>query len=525
MGAIGTKKDWYDKLGIEEALEGGIGDEEAEASDHTASLKEASYTREQVVKVARESLNMLAGLAMPTVFRFLFPKVLLAAWQLLTQCAAKEGGFWQIALGIPRGHGKTTLIKLFILYCVLFTSKRFILVVSSTASLAENIIADVSDMLNENNIIKLVGDWKMGTELARQDLKKFGFRGRNIILAAIGAEGSLRGLNLKNERPDVMIFDDIQTRECADSKLQSETLERWMVGTAMKAKSPHGCLFIFAGNMFPTPNSILKKLKYNPTWTKFISGAILADGTALWEELRSIESLLQELDSDIAMGHPEIFFSEVLNDTEAGVNTKTDLAQIRDWPWGEHELPQGKFIVIDPSQNKKGGDDVAIGYFEVYDGTPAMQYCKEENLSPGNTIRKALLLALQKKCKLIAVESTAYQYSLLYWFGVIAKELGISGIEFVEVYSGSYSKNARITDMLKTLTSGGLILHPSVKSLVMHQIANWNPLKRDNVDGLLDLLAYAPRVVDIYGAALATEIDEDMMEADRAEVEMDNHAF
>jgi len=35
-----------------------------------------------------------------------------------------------------------------------------------------------------------------------------------------------------------MIFEDIQTRECADSKVESDKLERWMIGTAMKAKSP-----------------------------------------------------------------------------------------------------------------------------------------------------------------------------------------------------------------------------------------------------------------------------------------------
>jgi hypothetical protein len=518
MGALGTTKDWMDKLGAQV-------DADASIDTEASYVKEASYNKGQVVEAASKDVNMLAGLAIPTTFQFLFPKVLLAAWTLLVQCVAKKKDFSQIALGIPRGHGKTTLLKLFILYCVLFTDRHFILVISSTATLAENIIADVSDMLNESNILRLFGDWKMGAELTRQDLKKFGFRGRNIIIAAIGAGGSLRGLNLKNERPDVMIFDDIQTRECADSQLQSSALEKWMVGTAMKAKSPHRCLFIFAGNMFPTPYSILKKLKSNPTWIKFISGAILADGTALWEELRSLESLLQEFDSDIAMGHPEIFFSEVLNDTEAGINTKVDYARIRAWPWQKDELPQGKFIIIDPSANKKGGDDVAIGYFEVYDGTPGMRDVIEEKLSPGNTVRRALLMALTHNCRLIAVESTAYQYSLLYWFGEISKQLGITGIEFVEVYSGSYSKNARITDMMKSLTSSGIDIHDSIRSQVTHQISNWNPLKRDNVDGILDLLAYAPRVLELYGSSIATDSSTEMLESTGAVVEEDNHAF
>jgi len=284
-------------------------------------------------------------------------------------------------------------------------------------------------------------------------------------------------------------------------------------------------MFIFSGNMYPGPNSLLKKLKTNPTWIKFISGAILQDGTALWPELRNLNSLIAELDNDIAMGHPEIFFSEVLNDTEAGINTSTDLAQIRKWPWNEYELPQGKFIIIDPSSNKVGGDDCAIGYFEVFDGVPALKTLIEENLSPGNTILRALLMALQYNVRAIAVESTAYQFSLLYWFDITAKKYGLTGFRFLEVYTGNYSKNARITLMLKMLTSGEIIIHDDVRAGVMHQIVNWNPLKRDNVDGILDLLTYAPKVLELYGYAVATDAEDFMDESSVAKVVEFNSSF
>lgn len=87
-----------------------------------------------------------------------------------------------------------------------------------------------------------------------------------------------------------MIFEDIQTREQADSQIQSENLEKWMVGT-VKTKSPHGCAFIFVANMYPTKWSILRRLKANTNWTKFIAGGILADGTSLWEDLQPIAQL------------------------------------------------------------------------------------------------------------------------------------------------------------------------------------------------------------------------------------------
>jgi hypothetical protein len=467
---------------------------------------EATYNRDQVEEACKIDLNFLAALAMPTVFQFDFPSVLVTAWHLLVEGALSTVKlFPQLALGIPRGHAKTTLVKLFILYCILFTKKKFILVICSTVANAENIIADVADMLNEPNIMATFGDWRAYREVNRQDLKKFSYRGRDIVLGAIGSEGSIRGLNVNHVRPDVMIFEDVQTKECSESQQQSETLERWMIGTAMKAKSPYGCNFVFVGNMYPGTNSILKKLKVNPQWVKFVQGAILSDGSALWPELHSIDDLIAELDNDISMGHPEIFFSEVMNDTEAGINNRVDLSKIKAWPWSVVDRPQGKFIVVDPANNKVNGDDVGIGLFEVYDGVPALRELIQEKLSPGNTIRRSLLMALENNVRIIAIESTAFQYTLLYWFEEVVKQLGIEGIEAVDIYTGMVSKNGRINDMLKSLTAGEIIIHDSVKSRVAHQIANFNPMKRDNTDGILDLLSYSTKVLEIYSNQVYVE--------------------
>ena len=489
------------------------------------TVQNFNFEAAQVSELCKMHVDWLAGTAMPAVYEFGFPPVLKAAWQLLTQLAVKFKDFSQVALGIPRGHGKTTLVKLFILWCILFTQKRFILVISSTEKHAINIVTDVCKMLDEPNIVKLFGNWTVGREIGQQALKKFAFRHRTVILMGIGAEGSIRGVNLENDRPDVMIFEDIQTKECSQSDVMSNSLIDWMVGTAMKAKSPRGCLYIFCGNMYPGKNSILKKLKGMKSWIKFISGAILADGTALWPELRSLESLIDEFNNDIEMGKPEIFFAEVLNDTEAGINTRCDLTLIKQWPYTPEDQPQGKFIIIDPAKGIAGGDDVAIGYFEVFDGLPALVEVIEETLSPGNTIKKALLLALQHNCKVIAVEGTAYQATLLYWFSVVTEQLQLTGFHFVEVYTGNNSKNSRIATTLKSLTANEILLHPSVRSIAIRQISNWNPLRRNNVDGILDLLTYSPKVLELYGHLVATETDPEHMEASEASVEEHTHMF
>lgn len=498
-----------------------------EPEEEISPIVESTFDSAQVEKFAKESLDFLAALAMPVVFRYLFPPVFKSIWVWLISYIHKTRDFSQLAIGLPRGFGKTMLMKIFILYCVLFTKKKFILIICGTQTKANNIISDIMSMLGESNIKKVFGDWKLGAETDRQDLKRFGFRGRNVIIMGAGAESDIRGITLENERPDVMLFDDIQTREDADSETVSSKLETWMVGTAMKAKSPHGCLFIFIANMYPTKHSLLRKLKHNPTWTKFIAGGILSDGTSLWEELQPIAQLIKEFENDMAMGRPEVFYAEVLNDENASVNNRVDLSKLPDYPFQDDDLHFGNFIVIDPATDKPGADAVSIIYFEIHNGYPVCKKLIEDSLSPGDTIAESLKIALDNNCRIIAIESNAYQYTLKYWFEFICAQRGIIGIEAVEVYSGSYSKNSRILNMFKQLLAGEIFVHPECKAAVNLQISQFNPLKRDNTDGLLDCLTYAPKVIELYGNLLlaGTIIEEQEYSRVRVPGEYETSSF
>jgi len=250
--------------------------------------------------------------------------------------------------------------------------------------------------------------------------------------------------------------------------------------------------------MYPTKFSILRKLKSNPKWIKFIAGGILAEGTSLWEELQPIDQLMSEFENDLSMGKPEIFYSEVLNDENASQNNLIDLSKLPDSPYNEGDIPGGNFVIIDPATDKLGADEVSVGYFEVHNGYPVLMRLQEGRFSPGDTIRIALEYCLTNQCRLIAVEANAYQYSFLYWFNFICLQLGIQGIECVDIYSGVKSKNSRILEMFKSWLAGEIFVEEEAKIPVFSQTIAFNPLRRDNTDGLLDLLTYANKVMETY---------------------------
>lgn len=481
--------------------------------------QDVGVTRDEAISAARQDMNFFGALCVPEVFKYAFPPIFLAIWQLLTTAGTEAEGQKKLAIGIPRGFAKTLVLKLFVVWLILFTNRRFILIVCNTATLAENFIADVADILSSPNIVRVFGDWRFSLEKDTQELKKFSFKGRNITLAGLGSGSSLRGLNIKYVRPDVIIMDDMQSREEAESPVESKKSLAWMMGTLLKANDKKRCLFTFLGNMYPFEGTILKKLKTNPSWISFICGAILEDGESLWPELRSVEDILAELEDDEAMGHPEIFFSEVMNDDVAGSRAGIDFSKINIWHKDPQRpvYPQGGFVLVDPSSGKKKGDNVAIGAFDVFDGEPVLDELAVGKFNPGDQVANAIKLCVKHNYRAIVVESVAYQGTLGFWINRSLNQLGIKGIQILEINPRGQSKNARIVTMLKQLTADKNRIWVTVptRSQVIHEITYFDPMKEKNVDDILDLLAYAPQVILQHRPQLSLihDIDADEVQA------------
>lgn len=471
---------------------------------------EVSASRGDLIEACKVNLDFLASLILTDIYKYGYPAALQTMWQMLCVAAGGLTGKPKYALGIPRGFSKTIWLKLYVVWLILFSDRRFILIVCNTASHANNFIADVQDMLDNPNIVSIFGNWRAGIEKDTQELKKFTFRGKKNIIAGIGSGGSVRGLNIKFVRPDIVLMDDMQNRDEAENAEVASSMMDWMLGTLMKACHPQRCVFVFVGNMYPFEGSILRKLKKSKEWISFITGAILANGESLWPEHRTIEDLLSELAFDTEQGRPHIFFSEVMNDEDGGTVSGIDVSKIPQLPAAlEDAHAQGGMIIIDPSLGKKKSDDLAITAFLIYDGVPVARESVVGKFDPGQTIKESVILASKYNIGLIAVEAVAYQESLVFWFNFIFQQMGMSGIFVGTVTTGGLSKNSRILAMFKQLLSGKLMLHPTVRSAVIHQVTQFNPLITKNKDDVLDTLAYPYKVMELYPDSLPLILNAD----------------
>jgi hypothetical protein len=249
----------------------------------------------------------------------------------------------------------------------------------------------------------------------------------------------------------------------------------------------------------------LDKLRTNSKWTSFVVGGLLSDGTSLWEDLRPAEELLEEYQSDLEMGHPEIFVSEILNSTDLLPSSGLDINKIPLLPDYYEELlrtneAEGSFIIIDPSSGKKTGDDCTINHYSIVDSKPIFDALLHGTFTPLETIKQAIDLGIKNNTRLIGVEGVAYQSTLLFWFNHVCEAEGITGFEFVELSPKGQAKNNRIKKGLLQLLAGDIYLAPQVRAKVLLQAIEWNPLKINNVDDIIDPIGYVEEMVRDYGA-------------------------
>lgn len=490
-------------------------------TDESNFLQPVAVQPEEAVKLSEKSLNFLATMCLFSVMKFPYPEMYLLMWELLKSKVHLYRDFSKIALGIPRGFAKTTFVKLWIVYCILFTKKEFVLVVSYNEDHPISILADVIDMLSSPNIRALFGDWDKNIETDQKHLKIFHFRGKSIILKAVGAKGGIRGVNEKHKRPDLIIFEDYQKKEESENEELSKKLYQDMIGTVMKTKSPFGCMYLFVANMYPTPGSILKKLKENTDWIKLIVGGIREDGSSLWEELHPISQLIAEYESDLRANCPEVFLSEVLNDETAGIKAGIDITKLPQFPFGPDELPQGRAVVIDPALDNPNSDYNGIGLVGLFDGIPVLEEVKLAKFNPLQLIKESIKLAFANSTRLICVENVAYQASLLFWFNKICQDNGIEGFIFMPLNVGQNSKNAKILAALREWQGGfnkdtqkaeppSLYVKPAVRPLIMNEIIKFNPTKKNNQDTCLDLLTFCKKVYEQYAHLMLMPYEAEM---------------
>lgn len=464
--------------------------EGVETNEVNADVSEA-YER------GKTDINFFAGLLLPAVMVSALPSFYIATFQILvTRKPEQLNKILRFALGLPRGHAKTTFIKIIIAWLIVYDKVSFSVVVCANDDLAEALIADISEALGSSNCEAVYGKWESQLSTDSKGEKKALYHGRAVILKAKGAGSALRGINIKHKRPDLIFFDDAQTKECDLSPTERVKFRSWLVAT-FKIIAPTGNrLIIYVGNMY-SEECILYQLKNNSSWVSLVTGAILENGEPLWPELHSLESLMESYFHDEALGEADVWFAEVMNDPiSRAVSLLHDMLPSSDM--GAEEVPDGVFITVDPAGFREVSDDNVIVVHYVFDGKGHIAAIDAGIKDPEQLIIRTLQLAIQHGASLIGVEDVAYQQTLLFWFSKYLSEYKVSGIEIVPLKPKGRSKEGRIRLFIAELYARNYSLFETIKSVFVWQAMKYKIGKKENKDDILDACAYGLDVRNDY---------------------------
>ena len=242
-----------------------------------------------------------------------------------------------VAIAAPRGHAKSTAIThSYLLACVLFRERQFVLLISGTEAQSILFLNDIKNELKDNELIqKLFGRIKFLKD-AETDIICEMSGGHKFRIMAKGSEQSLRGAKWSSKRPDLIICDDMEEDEQVMSKDRRDKFKRWFMGALIPLRSDRGIIRIVGTilhmdslleNLMPE-NQLKSSRKgkflieeplktYTEHRLPWLSVKYRAhDDTyehILWPDKRTKEWLIAERDKFIQMGLPEVYAQEYLN--------------------------------------------------------------------------------------------------------------------------------------------------------------------------------------------------------------------
>lgn len=197
------------------------------------------------------------------------------------------------AIAAPRGNGKTSIVSLiFPVWCMAYQKKKFIIIVSDTSVKAQDFLSDIKREL-------------MNNELLAQDFPDLCGKGQvwraneiitnsNIKVSALGTGNNIRGAKFGNIRPDLVLFDDLESSEQMRSPSERDYIRyQWFNKDVLHIKGEKGTLtdIFIVGTILGKDsllNALLDPAEYPDFKSKRFSAVLSFSTSQLWTEWEEI---------------------------------------------------------------------------------------------------------------------------------------------------------------------------------------------------------------------------------------------
>ena len=404
----------------------------------------------------------------------------------------------QFAAAVPRAHAKTTLAKLCAVYFLLFEDFQYILYMSETLGHSIACINDIRDLLDCENFVNVFGKCIYETE---QEGKGYFIVTlpwqKTCILKAFGADQQVRGTNVRNTRPQLLIVDDFESDKNIATPEMMEKLKKKFFGPIKKCVDPFKHKTIWIGNLIKHGQMLETFLK-SDKWASVHYGCLLANGQPLWPDMWPIEKLMQDYEEYQENGMLDIWFAEMMNLPVNSANAIILADQIQYAPQleargnDELESPIIGFITIDlASSAESWGHETVVAVHIWDDENQRWQIAEYEQLhgaDPVSLFPHVVILAQRWGVYMVGIEAVQYQATVKPVFEHFCIMEKIDNFEFVQIPART-QKAARIITWAGMIKSGDYVLTEN-DFAATNQLLHFDPKSKTNEDDVIDACAH-----------------------------------
>lgn len=382
----------------------------------------------------------------------------------------------------PRRHSKSTVVSLcYVLWCSLFQQKQYIVIISDTYTQSAMFLNAIKDEIETNETIKMLWGSLKGA-IWREDVIVLA---NGVMIACKGADQPMRGLKYKNQRPDLIIGDDLENDEMIESMERRDALYRWIYKTVIPALAKDGT-FVIIGTILHY-DSVLLRIYKDPSFDSLFFSAI-ENGKPLWEEMFSMEDLMTIKKEYADAGMLDVFYSEYLNEPISAENAPFKKTWLQFYDQAPSLQSLNRFIGVDLAISKKASADwsvITVVGIDALNRVYVLETVRDKS-DPFDLAVELLRLCKKYSPYSVGLETTAYQKAFQYIFEKLMKDE--HDYYMIEEIKPDTDKERRIKSILQhRFKNGEMFLRKNQESLIEELLG----FPKTRYDDTLDSLAHA----------------------------------
>jgi len=392
----------------------------------------------------------------------------------------------KVAIAAPRGFSKSTITSLFYLvWRMVFKKSHFIILCSDTFTQAVMFLEAVKSEIEGNERLQAFFPLKIkrwsNDEIIVND----------VMVKAVGAGASLRGLKFKQWRPDLFIGDDLEDDDTVINQARRDKQARWFANVIQPILADKGKIIVIGTILHYDSllNNLLNKEKF-PSWTTRLYKAVM-DNKPLWEERMSLAQAEALKEEYTKQGRLSSFYQEYMNEPLSGEDRKFKMDNA---VYYEEEQLVGKklnhFIMVDRAYSlEKTSDFTGIIVVGVdLDNNWYVRLAKRFKGLEKDLINELFGLRQYYNVTKIGIEQKAFK-STIEPNLIEAMRTRNEFFKCEELKDNGLTKEYRIEGLLPRFETGTLFLKRDQKDLIEEMFM----FPRGQYDDLLDALSYGLR--------------------------------